>query len=332
MNLPGAIYACRWLIRDTFRQARAAGVFWFMLAITGLFVLLCLSVRTVGSASLEAPKDTPEFLPRRHPPDQASNVPVVAGELTIAFGAIRVPLGRDARDGIRFLQLLLAGTVADTAGVLLVLVWTAGFVPAFLEPSAAAVLLAKPIPRWWLLLGKFLGVLTFVAFQASVFVGGTYVALGLATGYWEARYLLCIPVLLLHFAVFYSFSVMLAVWTRSTILCVVGSVVFWILCWGMNFGRHALVAAPPVHEGVPPLPAGFLMLADAAYWILPKPADLGVLLSDLLQAGKHFASIKAFEEVQRLGAFQPELSILADVLFGAAMIGVSARQLAHTDY
>ena len=41
----------------------------------------------------------------------------------------------------------LAGVVADTAGVLLALLWTAGFLPTFLEPAAVTVLLAKPAPR-----------------------------------------------------------------------------------------------------------------------------------------------------------------------------------------
>ena len=63
-------------------------------------------------------------------------------------------------------KMVLLGLVADTGGILLALVWTAGFLPTFLEPGAASVLLAKPVPRWSLLAGKFLGILIFVAFQA----------------------------------------------------------------------------------------------------------------------------------------------------------------------
>ena len=46
----------------------------------------------------------------------------------------------------------------------------------------------------------------------------------------------CIPLLLLQFAIFYSFSVLLAVITRSTVACVFGSVLFWLLAWGINYG------------------------------------------------------------------------------------------------
>jgi len=76
-------------------------------------------------------------------------------------------------------------------------------------------------------------------------VVGTWLALGIATGVFDARYLFAIPVLLLHFAAFYSFSAMLAVWTRSTVVCVFGTLLFWVMCWAMNYGRHTVVAHDP---------------------------------------------------------------------------------------
>ena len=96
-------------------------------------------------------------------------------ELTLAFGIIRVPLARDAKR-VHSLEFALANGVADTLGVLFALVWTAGFLPRFLDPQAISVLLAKPTPRWCLLLGKYFGVLAFVLVQATLFVLGTWVA------------------------------------------------------------------------------------------------------------------------------------------------------------
>ena len=106
-----------------------------------------------------------------------------------------------------------------------------------------SVLLVKPVSRATLLLGKYAGVLAFVFVQASYFVVGTWLALGVRTGIWETHYLLSVPLLLLHFAIFFSFSLLLAVCMRSTVLCVFGSVAFWLICWGMNFGRNAVAAA-----------------------------------------------------------------------------------------
>lgn len=337
MNLSFTIYAFRWLVRDTFRQARSSGLFWLMLAVSGLCILVCLSVGVTRTTPLHRAGEPAEFLPRGdRQADPAiaakAGVEVVSGELTLAFGAFRVQLGRDADDAIRFLQLLLAGAIADTLGILLALVWTAGFLPAFLEPGAAIVLLAKPLPRWGLLAGKFLGVLLFVAFQVLVFVGGTWLALGCRTGYWDTGYFWCIPVMLLHFAVFFSFSILLAVCTRSTIFCILGSLVFWLMCWGMNFGRHSLVALPSLNPTLGPLPGVLQGFVEAGYWLLPKPADLSLLLSQVLQAGTTFGTVPVFEEVQRTGAFSPGLSVLTCLGFAAVMLASAARQLTATDY
>src|SRR5262249_52015854 len=76
--------------------------------------------------------------------------------------------------------------VADWAGLLLALVWTAGFLPSFLEPASVSVLLAKPVPRWLVLAGKVLGVVAFVGVLAVAFVGATWLALALRTGVWDA--------------------------------------------------------------------------------------------------------------------------------------------------
>src|SRR5262249_55036910 len=160
--------------------------------------------------------------------------------------AVRVAVARDVSSAVHFVQLVLAAGVADTLGLLLTLVWTAGFLPYFLAPQAVSVLLAKPVPRWALLAGKYLGVLAFVLAQAIYFVGGTWLALGLRTGVWDTTYLVCIPLLLLQFAIFFGFSLLLAVCFRSTVICVTGSIAFWAVCWAINFGRHAMAAASTV--------------------------------------------------------------------------------------
>jgi hypothetical protein len=333
MNVSAAIYAIRWLVRDTFRQARASGIFWVMLGVSAVCIVFCLSVRVSGPLSLKHGDERSEFLSRNDPsadPEKAAKagVDLAGGEMTIAFGAVHVPLGRDARDGVRFIQLVLAAGVADALGVLLALVWTAGFLPTFLEPGAASVLLAKPVPRWSLLAGKYLGVVAFVAFQALVFVTGTWLALGVRTGVWDAEYLWCVPVLVLHFAVFFSFSALVAVCTRSTVACVIGSLLFWLLCWGMNYGRHLVAGIPDVQQ----VPGSLAWLVEAGYWALPKPADFNLLLFDALQAGRHFSKGVALQNVQARGEFYPEWSVLSSLAFTVVMLYVAGRQLVTTDY
>jgi hypothetical protein len=328
VNLPAVLFAFRCLVRDTFRQAASSGISWLMLSVSGACILFCLSVGVSGDTSLRRTDDQPDFLPRDQSSSadserlEKSGVDVISGDLTLGFGAMRVQLGRDREDAVRFIQLILAGGVADAAGILLVLIWTAGFLPTFLEPHAACVLLAKPLPRWSLLLGKYFGVIVFVAMQAALFVGGTSLALGIRTGVWDGLYLMAIPMLLVHFSIFFSVSVLIAVCTRNTVACVFGSVAFWFLCWGMNFGRHMIQALPDTGSAS----AGSLAIVEAGYWILPKPADLGLMLYDALQADSFFS------RVTLATTYHPAASLAASFAFAIVVLIVSSRRLATTDY
>src|SRR5262249_55399906 len=165
MTVPQFIYALRWLVRDTFRQALSSGIVWLMLTVTVVCVLLCLSMSVEGGKTAGT-RDAPyEWVLPAHDPEAKkiqrypTDVEVYPeGVLSIGFGAFRIKFNRFDREIIRFVQLLLAGGVADTFGVLLTLIWTAGFLPTFLDPSVSSVLLSKPLPRWGLLVGKYIGV------------------------------------------------------------------------------------------------------------------------------------------------------------------------------
>jgi hypothetical protein len=328
MNTPAALVVVRWLIWDTFRQSLAWRIFWVMLGVSGLAVVFCLSV---GLVDLPArPVGEPaERIPAEQAKKGDGGVDVIQGEITFLFGAVRVPWRTYRDDAVRWLELMLAGFVADTVGVLFALIWTAAFLPGFLEPSAVTVLLAKPVPRWSLLAGKYVGVLVFVAFQAVVFVGGTWLALAVRTGVWAPHYLWCVPLLVLHFAVFFSFSTLLAVWTRSTVVCVFGSLVFWLLCWGMNYGRHAALAVLAQQSH---LTGSFSGTVELGYWLLPKPVDLGIVLGKLLGADAYVAQVVAFQVVERQGWLHLELSLVSSVLFAVVVLAMAAYEFVKADY
>jgi ABC-type transport system involved in multi-copper enzyme maturation permease subunit len=338
------------LIRDTFRQACASGICWMMLAITAICVVLCLSVSVWGDVSLQSDDEPALFLPATTPHTAAhlaavskkvglsletdplvarrDGVETIRGQMTMAFGAVSFPVSRDRGDAVRFLELLLAGGFAGTLGLVLTLVWTAGFVPTFLEPSAASVLLAKPVARWQLLLGKYFAVLAFVTFHVVLFVVLTWFALGLRTNVWSTTYWWCIPLLLLQFAIYYSFSVLIAVITRSTVACVFGSVLFWLLAWGINLG---CVMARGVLEPQY-LPAPALALAEVAYWISPKPIDAGLILFKALDAQHHFEKPLVFSLLETGHGFSPSLSILSSFLLTGVLLAVSTYEFTKTDY
>jgi hypothetical protein len=333
MSLSQSLYAIRWLVWDTFRQSLASGIFWLLLSFSGIAILVCLSIGVEGGINPFTDDELPEIVPggSKEAADAKrlghTGVAIGGGELTLGFGAFRIPFPRFRTEAIRHIQVVLAWGVADTLGILLALVFTAGFLPSFLDPAAATVLLTKPVPRWAMLLGKYIGVVILVFLQATVFVVGTWLALGLKTGVWSAAYLMCIPLLLLQFAVFFSVSVLLAVLTRSTVACVFGTILFWLMCWGMNFGRCLAVTVPEL--GL----SGFLFHAtEAGYWILPKPVDFGLLLFELLKASDFLSHPINTVALDSSGAFLPEMSIVSSLLFAAVTLALASWELTQAEY
>ncbi|MFL5341751.1 MAG: ABC transporter permease [Gemmataceae bacterium] len=216
---------------------------------------------------------------------------------------------------------------ANTLGLLLAVTFTAGFIPSFVDPTSALILLAKPVRRWQLLLGKFVGVLAVVALQSLIFVLATWLALGIATGKWSADYFWNFPLLVLNFTAFFSFSVMLAVTTRNTVACVFGTIMFWLMCWLMNVGRHALIA-----YDLEQFTTASRVLAEAGYWLLPKPADLCVVQYNALSTEPVQSVVSDFGRVEDKGAFHPALSIVASLLFPLLTLVISGYELESADY
>jgi ABC-type transport system involved in multi-copper enzyme maturation permease subunit len=329
LNLPSALFVVRCLVRDTVRQSLDSKAFWLLLGFSGLCVLLCLGVRVEGATAHRPPGEIELYGANNQP---FTGVNAGQGHLSLAFGAIRLRLPRDGESAVIFLQTLLARWGASAVGMLLILLWTSGFLPDFLQPRSASVLLAKPVPRWSLLAGKYLGVLAFVTLHVIFFVLGTWLALGWKTGFWHPAYLLSIPLLVVEFAILYSFSALLAVWTRSTVVCIFGALVFWCLCSTVTFSRHAVVAQRLEGTQASAPSAVPEAALQAAYWVLPKPADLNLVLDEVLDGGKHFQGPPELRAVQKNRAFEPVLSLLTSLLFTAAVLAVAGRRFGSLEY
>ena len=332
MRIPASWTAVAWLAPDTFRQAFASGIGWLLLALSGVCIVVCLSVSVSAPARLGPAGENPDFLPRfdRDAHDgqkvRQSGVAVADGSLRLAFGAIRVPIARNVAGAVHFLQLILAAGVADTLGLLLALVWTAGFLPSFLDSRAIAVLLAKPISREALLLGKYLGVLAFVFVQAAFFVGGTWLALAVRTGVWDAVYLAR------RAAVAAPFRHLLQLLPAPGRLHAEHGRLRLRLdrLLGDLLGDQLRPARRGGRLGVD-LPGAFsaplVWLADVGYWLFPKPVDLGKLVFDSLGAGAYFRTPWVGGAGISLG-----LSVLTSLLFTAYILFAASRQFARMDY
>ena len=118
--MKSTLSALFWLIRDTFRQALASGIIWFMIGISLICVGLCLTATVTEPGSFTSA--------------QTGSIP--SGRIQLGMGLVKLPIEHDQTQTVHNLELLLVGWVADAGGLLLTLIWTAGFLPGFLDPAA----------------------------------------------------------------------------------------------------------------------------------------------------------------------------------------------------
>jgi ABC-type transport system involved in multi-copper enzyme maturation permease subunit len=144
------------------------------------------------------------------------------------------PLAIPRSQANTFVKSSLAGVMdlfVGTLGVFVAILVTAPIVPHTFEPGAVDLLLSKPISRSLLFLTKFLGGCVFILLNASYFVFGLWLIMGLRFDLWMGKLLLCIPLFLFLFAVYYSVSAIAGVLWRNVVVSIVVTILFWGLCF-----------------------------------------------------------------------------------------------------
>jgi ABC-type transport system involved in multi-copper enzyme maturation permease subunit len=193
------------------------------------------------------------------------------------FGAI--PLGDSVEPGWFAYRVVYYGIgwVGAPLIMLLACVITAFYIPNMLRKGTIDLLLAKPINRLTLLLYKYVGGLTFMFLTTSFLITGLWVALGLRTGIWEPAFLLLVPILTFQFALFYALSTLVAVFTRSPIVCIL----FCVLLYGLLFAAGtfywftSLVKKAEANASEKDrLPRWVAPTADVTHGIVPHYYDL----------------------------------------------------------
>lgn len=139
-------------------------------------------------------------------------------------------------------------------GLFIAILVTSGMIPEMFEPGSLNLLLSKPVPRWLLLFGKFVGGCAFISLCAAYLFLGLWLWLGLAGGLWDRGLLWSIPLYVVVFAIYFSVSMLVGILFRSAIVSVILTVVFWGFCfatgstWGLfdtRVGNDRLALAWP---------------------------------------------------------------------------------------
>jgi ABC-type transport system involved in multi-copper enzyme maturation permease subunit len=227
---------------------------------------------------------------------------------------------------------LIGGFGAGIA-MLLATVVTAFFIPNMLRKGTVDLLLSKPIHRATLLVYKYIGGLTFMFLTTVVTVAGVWLALGLRSGLWAPGFLLSIFILTFQFAIFYAVSTLVAVLTRSPIVCILVACFTWVILWAVGAGHILLDATREFPADLRPVPEWVYTTGDAAHFVLPRYKDLDALNSELM--GRDLLGPESPERVTMTRIFSSiswGKSVGFTVGFIAVMLALAAFSFSRKDY
>lgn len=175
------------------------------------------------------------------------------------------PATEAGRKGIVDIGVSVMDLILGWVGTTLMVIAAAGAFPAMMEKGAIEVVLGKPIGRVRLFFYKYLASMTLVALVSVVFVGLTFVVMGVRWKVWMWPYLLSVPLSLLMFSYIYCVTVLVAVKTKSALASVLLSLVAWFVFWAFGY-LGAQFSANPSLERFEKWRAPIV----AASWVPPK--------------------------------------------------------------
>lgn len=160
-------------------------------------------------------------------------------------------------------QSILTGVMSffvGTLGVFAAILVTSTFIPQMFEAGAVDLLFSKPISRSLLFLTRFFGAGAFIALNAAYFILGLWLITGFRFGIWSGRLMLCIPLFLFAYLVYYSVCAAAGVVWRNAIVAVIITVLFWSVCFGIQLtqslfdqfgvGPSRIVKLVPLDDGL----------------------------------------------------------------------------------
>jgi len=235
MNLTASIA----LIRDTFREAIARKIFWGLFILSTLMIVFFLFVMKID---------------------------IIAGATATIY------LFGQRTHGTVDAQRLVRGVFGGVAtflyswGNIIAVFASAGLTPSVLEPGRIELLLSKPVARWHILLGRYVGNLLVVLCNTVYLVLGIWLILGWKTGIWSSAFLLAIPTTTFVFAVLLAVVVLVGVLFDSTALSIMVTI-------GLLIISLILAAKDTMMKLLSSEWSRSLWLT--LYYILPKVYDVG---------------------------------------------------------
>jgi ABC-type transport system involved in multi-copper enzyme maturation permease subunit len=179
------------LLVDTFREAFARKIFWGLFGLSTAMILFFLFILKID---------------------------IVEGTLaTISLFGAAAGRTQEIQQIVRQAYAGIA-TFLFTWGTFLAVFASSGLIPSVLEPGRIELLLSKPVRRWQILIGRYVGTLLVVSLNISYLVLGVWAIFGIKTGIWGKAFLFAIASAVYLFAVLLTVVVFIGVVFESAAL------------------------------------------------------------------------------------------------------------------
>jgi len=104
-----------------------------------------------------------------------------------------------------------------------------GYIPNMIESGSIDLVLSKPIRRWQIYFGKYVGGLllySVVLLAAYILI---FIGIGFRTGIWHWPFFAALPMTLFSLALLYSIIAWVGLWTRSTLMSAILGLIYYVI-------------------------------------------------------------------------------------------------------
>ncbi len=144
---------------------------------------------------------------------------------------------------------------------------TAGIIPDSLEKGTVDLYLSKPLARWELLLGKYLGSVAVMFAVILYFIGGIWLGFGVRIGVWNVQFLLSAFTMSFMFACIFSLVLFLGVVFRNAAIPIIGCFIYLMFVDNLLENRETilyLLSDNKIYRGI----------LDGLYYIFPQVSGM----------------------------------------------------------
>lgn len=267
------------LVRDTFREALARKIFWGFWGCSTALILFFIFIMKID---------------------------VVQGAIaTVSLFGNTGP----TQDVTRLVKQFYAGLAAFlyTAGMFLAIFASGGLIPSVFEPGRIELLLSKPIQRYHILLGRYLGNLLVIAANVVYLVGSIWIIFGIKAGVWTKGFLLAAVLTVFMFAVLLAVVLLAGVLWESAAVSIM--VTFGLMIISPIVAQKSLFERLLSSEWSRNVVRGL-------YYGLPKVFDVGRILREVVMG-------------DRLTEWMP---IWSTALFGLVVLSAGLYSFSKRDF